>query len=195
MSMTPIVDPAVPDPEQLARDFEREVLPHVPLLWRRARRMARTPQDAEDLVQSTLERAYRHFARRPPEVRIWAWLAVILTRLAIDGHRHHARAPNMTSLDDPQLAFGGRGKRVGWSPSEVEAEMLDRLEAAAILEAIGRLPPRYRPVLSAVAEALPYEEIARRTGIPVGTVKSRLARGRRQLHQLRPRPDGRPSWG
>jgi RNA polymerase sigma-70 factor (ECF subfamily) len=77
----------------------------------------------------------------------------------------------------------------------VEAEVLDRLEESAILEAIGRLPPRYRPILAASAEALPYEEIARRTGIPVGTVKSRLARGRRQLHHLRPSPDGRPTWG
>ena len=91
-------------------DFEREISPHLGALQHLARRLTRNREDAEDLVQSTLERAYRHRGRYQPGTNLRGWLATILTRLAIDGRRRAARAPDGASLDEAERPLGGRAR-------------------------------------------------------------------------------------
>ncbi len=168
--------------------FEEEALPHLEAVYRFALRLSGTPDQAEDLVQDTFLRAYRSWGQYTPGTRAKSWLFTICRNVFLRqrerGRRHdeivqrHAAArggvvdlvnPLWRSLDgvDPEGAFF--------------RSILDD----EVLRAIDRLPEDYRTavVLSDV-EGLTYIEIAEMTGVPVGTVKSRLFRGRRQLQRV-----------
>ena len=165
--------------------FEPEMLPHLRLLQRRARRLTGNREDAEDLVQDTLERAYRNFGRFRPGTNMGAWLITILTRLAIDRRRRRAGVAERVSPDEEELALLRQRERGGSAPVSVEERVLDRLDEAAIRGAIDALPPRLRPVLHAYFEQVPRAEVARSLGISAHAVTLRLARSRHRLEHLR----------
>jgi RNA polymerase sigma-70 factor, ECF subfamily len=173
----------MPPIERAAFDFEREIAPHLPVLYRMARRLTGRREDAEDLVQSTLERAYRKRARYRPGTNLGAWLMTILTRLTIDDRRRAARTPDKVPLDQVDRSYERRVVHAGAMPSPVEARVLGRLAAAAILDTVTTLSPGIRVVMQATAAGFSNVEIARRLGIPAATVRSRLRRGRQRLDQ------------
>jgi RNA polymerase sigma-70 factor (ECF subfamily) len=161
-------------------------LEHLDALYRTALRMTHNPQDAEDLVQDTLVRAYRFYDRYQPGTNLRAWLFKILTNTYINSYRRRQARPPESSLEDAgefflyhQLAAQQAG-----SIDQVEDTVLDRLGADAIQRAIDRLPPQFRTAVQlADVEGLSYAEIAEATGVAKGTVMSRLFRGRRLLQR------------
>lgn len=171
-----------PDREQ----FEREALEHLDGLYRTALRMTHNPQDAEDLVQDTLVRAYRFYDRFEPGTNFRAWLYRILTNTYINSYRKKQVRPQESSLEDGgdfylyrQLAEEAQDEVV-----DVERTALGRLGASEIQRAIDRLPPQFRTAVQlGDVEGLSYAEIAEATGVARGTVMSRLFRGRRLLQR------------
>ncbi len=168
--------------------FEQEALQHLDALYRTALRMTRNPQDAEDLVQETYLRAYRFFDQFQPGTNIRAWLFKILTNSYINTYRKASAESKNTSLDETeefslyhQMAREVQTGSLGW---DVEAQVLDRFAEDDIREAIENLPPAFRmAVLLADVEGFSYKEIAEITGVNLGTVMSRLFRGRRLLQK------------
>ncbi len=148
--------------------------------------MTRNPQDAEDLVQDTLVRAYRFYDQFEPGTNFRAWLFKILTNMYINAYRKKQVRPAESSLEDAedfflynQLVAGGRDDTVN-----VEDTVLDRLGTADIQRAIDQLPPQFRATVQlADVEGLSYADIAQATGVAKGTVMSRLFRGRRLLQR------------
>jgi RNA polymerase sigma-70 factor, ECF subfamily len=168
--------------------FEQEALKHLDALYRTALRMTRNPQDAEDLVQETYLRAYRFFDQFETGTNLRAWLFKILTNAYINSYRKSQNEPKNTSLEDTeefalyhQMARDVKDGSLGW---DVEAEVLDRFAEADIREAIESLPDSFRmTVLLADVEGFSYKEIAQITDVSLGTVMSRLFRGRRLLQK------------
>jgi RNA polymerase sigma-70 factor, ECF subfamily len=173
---------------QTNTEFEQQALEHLDALYRTALRMTRNPQDAEDLVQETYLRAFRFSDQFQPGTNLRAWLFKILTNSFINSYRRTANAPRNTSLDDVQdfslyhqMARETPSGSLGW---DVEAEVLDRFAEQDIREAIENLPPAFRmSVLLADVEGFSYREIAEITGVSMGTVMSRLFRGRKLLQK------------
>ena len=168
--------------------FEEEALKHLDALYRTALRMTRNPEDAEDLVQETYLRAYRFFDQFQAGTNLRAWLFKILTNAYINTYRKSQAEPKRTSLDGTeefslyhQMARETTSGSLGW---DVEAEVLDRFAEADIREAIEALPDAFRmTVLLADVEGFSYKEIAEITDVSLGTVMSRLFRGRRLLQK------------
>jgi len=165
--------------------FTAEVAPHLHLLYRTALRMTQQEQAAEDLLQDTLERAFLNFARYEPGTNIRAWLLRIMSNVRISGFRRVARRPQTASLDalEPFSIYGAAWAE-GIATEDVESVVLNRIGEEAILHAIDRLPEDFRMVvvLSDV-EGFSYKEMAAILEIPIGTVTSRLFRGRQQLQR------------
>jgi RNA polymerase sigma-70 factor, ECF subfamily len=165
-----------------AASFEDEVRPQLGALSRAAFHMTRDAAAAEDLVQDTLERAYRHFDRYKPGTNVRAWLIRIMRNVWISGHRRQVGAPRTVSLDGIEAFSPDRPTGHGPSSSEVEACVIDRLGEASILAAIETLPARFREVVAlADVEGAAYQTIAAALEVPVGTVATRLFRGRQRL--------------
>jgi RNA polymerase sigma-70 factor (ECF subfamily) len=165
--------------------FEDEVRPHHQALYRAALRLTRQVEAAEDLVQDTLERAYRKFHRYQPGTNVRAWLLRIMRNLWINSYRRQLGAPRPASLDAlDELPMYRRAAADGPHSSEVEACVVDRLGAASILAAIETLPSHAREtVILADVEGAGYRAVAAALQIPLGTVMSRLFRARRQLRR------------
>ncbi len=158
--------------------FEALVLPHLDALYGAAVRMTRHRQDAEDLVQETCLRAYRFLDRLDDEGRCRAWLFRILTNTFINLYRKAQRAPETVALEEGDAEAAASREEVS-----LEAVMDDELKAA-----LDTLPDDYRTaVLLSDVEEFSYEEIAGMLGCPIGTVRSRIHRGRNLLrtHLLR----------
>lgn len=177
--------PTVTDEQALHDRFERDVLPLLPNLYAAAMRMTRNPSDAEDLVQDTYLRAFRGFAGFREGTNLKAWLYRILTNSYINTYRKRQREPQtVDGPDDIEEWYlydklGGRSVEVS-----AEVEVLDRLPDSEVKAALESLPENFRiPVLLADVEGFSYKEIAEIMGTPIGTVMSRLHRGRKALEK------------
>jgi RNA polymerase sigma-70 factor (ECF subfamily) len=146
--------------------FETEALPHLRALYGTAYRMTRNAHDAEDLVQETFLRAYRGFDRFEPGTNIRAWLFTILHRARTDAFRRAGRSPQTVEMIDEGPAVP--------APQEALASGAEDIERA-----LAGLPEVFRmAVVLRDVEDLSYDEIAGVLGVPVGTVMSRIHRGR-----------------
>jgi RNA polymerase sigma-70 factor, ECF subfamily len=163
--------------------FERDVIPFQRQLYPTALRMTRNPSDAEDLVQETMAKAYRAFHQFTPGTNLRAWLHRIMANTGTSGFRKRQREPqeslygNMQDVPTP----ASPGAQVARS---AEAEALDQMPDSEVMRALKELSEDFRTVVYlADVEGYPYHEIAERLGIPLGTVTSRLHRGRMKLRR------------
>jgi RNA polymerase sigma-70 factor (ECF subfamily) len=167
-------------PGDLKRRFELEALPLLPGMHAAARHLTRNASDAEDLVQEAYLRAYRGFARFQPGTNLRAWLHRILINTFINDHRKRRRLPKLI-LEDGSDQRSWRMVERDPEPS-AEDRVLGSLPDQALQEALALLPAQFRmAVLLADVQGFSYKEIAAITGVPIGTVMSRLHRGRRAL--------------
>src|SRR5215469_13698762 len=167
--------------------FTELTMEHMPALYSAALRMTRNPADAEDLVQETFLKAYRSFDRFEEGTNLKAWLYRILTNTFINSYRAAKRRPEKADVEDVEdlylyrrlgdLQTGGFGR-------SAEEEVLQGITDDEVKEAIESLPETFRmAVLLADVEGFSYKEIAEITDVPIGTVMSRIHRGRRALQK------------
>ena len=178
--------PATETPTQRTARFERDALPYLGQMYPAALRITHNRADAEDLVQETFTRAYACFGQFEPGTNLRAWLYRILTNTFLSSCRKRRREPRPAptgELQDWQLARAASYPSSGLRPAE--AEVLEHLPDCPVLRALRRLPSAFRTVVYlADIEGYAYREIADLMGTPIGTVMSRLHRGRRQLRGL-----------
>ena len=166
--------------------FETEALSYIDALYRTALRMTRSEADAEDLVQETYIRALRFREQFTPGTNLKAWLFRILTNTFINTYRKRARAPETTELDDvDEFSLYRRmsEERAASSSPDPEREFLDGIVSSEVKEALADLPEKFRATVLLDVEGFSYKEIAEMLGVPIGTVMSRLHRGRKFLQR------------
>ena len=167
--------------------FSELAMPYMDALYSAALRMTRNPADAEDLVQETYLRAYRGFGGFKEGTNIKAWLYKILTNTFINTYRAKKRRPEETEFDDvAEFSIYGRlgGLEAANAERTPETEVLDAMPDEVVKEALESLPEQFRmAVLLADVEGFSYKEIADIMDVPIGTVMSRLHRGRKQLQR------------
>jgi RNA polymerase sigma-70 factor (ECF subfamily) len=166
-------------------EFEREAMPYLDSLYNTAYRLARNAQDAEDLVQETYLRAYRSFDRFTPGTNLKAWLFRILKNAFINEYRKRRAAPREEDFAGIEESFESRVDTDRATPiPNPEEEALARSLDEGVQGALDALPPDYRiAIVLADLEGFSYKEIAEILEIPIGTVMSRLYRGRKLLEQ------------
>jgi RNA polymerase sigma-70 factor (ECF subfamily) len=169
-----------------ARDrvrFEEDALALADQVYRVARRLAPTREDAEELVQETYVRAFRNWQSFQPGTNLRAWLFRILTNLNVDRGRREQRAPTFEPIEEGDYFLYNRIEASGGGD---EASVVERLSQDGVVEALAAVPHEFRDVIVLVdIGEFSYRDAAQILDIPVGTVMSRLHRGRRVLkHEL-----------
>jgi RNA polymerase sigma-70 factor (ECF subfamily) len=168
-----------------ARDrvrFEEEVLELSDQVYRVARRLVPTREEAEDLVQDTYARAFRSWRSYTPGTNLRAWLFRILTNLNIDRGRKQQRTPDLQPMEEGDYYLYNRLEESG--AGEDEARVVERLSQDSIVDALASVPHNYRDVVVLVDIGdFSYADAAQILDVPIGTVMSRLHRGRRILKQ------------
>ena len=168
-------------------EFEKQMLPHLDALYRSAFSMTKNAGDAEDLVQETFVRAFQFFEQFQGGTNARAWLFRIMTNLYINSYRKKAREPDRVSYDEMEDFYlynrlsDAQSSNSAASPEEA---IIQKVQAEAIQTAIERLPDEYREtVILADVNEFSYQEISEMLSIPIGTVRSRLSRGRRLVQK------------
>ena len=166
--------------------FETEALSFLDALYRTALRMTRSEADAEDLVQETYIRAFRFREQFTPGTNLKAWLFRILTNTFINTYRRRQTQPEFTELDgvdEFSLYKRMSDLKTSSGAGNPETEFLDGLVDSEVKDALGELPEKFRQVVLLDVEGFSYKEIAEMLDIPIGTVMSRLHRGRKFLQK------------
>ncbi|MBA2459988.1 MAG: sigma-70 family RNA polymerase sigma factor [Gemmatimonadales bacterium] len=166
------------EPSAAGRTFDDEALPHLDALYRVALRLTMDPTQAEDLVQDTMLKAYRSWRQYRPGTNAKGWLLTILRNTFINDYRRRKLEPIAMDLEaaEPHAIL----RQI--ADSDPEGNFFAQIVDQRVLEAIDALPTEFREVLVlSDMEGLSYAEIAEALQVPVGTVKSRLFRARRQL--------------
>ena len=169
-------------------DFTHDAMQHAPQLFSTAMRMTRNRSDAEDLVQETFIKAWRSFATYQQGTNLRAWLFRIMTNTYINKYNAQQRKPTETELDDVEELF--LYKRLGsvdqsQLSQSAEDQMLSLFTDDEVKKALEELPEQFRiPVLMSDVEGFSYKEIAEILEIPLGTVMSRLHRGRKAMQKM-----------
>ncbi|MGN6502903.1 MAG: sigma-70 family RNA polymerase sigma factor [Pseudolysinimonas sp.] len=167
--------------------FEEQAIPFMDQLYAAAMRMTRNPADAGDLVQETYAKAYAAFGQFEQGTNLKAWLYRILTNTFINSYRKNQRQPYQGAIDDLEDWQLGSAESLtqGRTTRSAEAEAIDHLPDSDVKEALQSIPEDFRlAVYLADVEGFAYQEIADIMKTPVGTVMSRLHRGRRLLRDL-----------
>ena len=175
-----------PEPQQLRALFEEQAIPFMDQLYAAAMRMTRNPSDAGDLVQETYAKAYAAFGQFEQGTNLKAWLYRILTNTFINSYRKNQRQPYQNAIDDLEDWQLGSAESLtqGRTTRSAEAEAIDHLPDSDVKEALQSIPEDFRlAVYLADVEGFAYQEIADIMKTPVGTVMSRLHRGRRLLRE------------
>ncbi len=170
--------------QRLRERYEREALIHLDALTRTAKRMTKSESDAEDLVQETMLKAYRFFDKFEEGTNCKAWLFKIMTNIFINNYRSRSKAPESVAVEDIDDGFlyGQLAKNYG--VTDPEKEFFSKIFDDDIKRAIHDLPEDFRiVVVLSFLEGFAYQEIAEITGLQIGTVKSRLHRGRKLLQK------------
>ena len=167
--------------------FVDEAMDHMASLYSAAMRMTRNPSDAEDLVQETYLKAYRAYGTFQEGTNLKAWLYKILTNTYINAYRARSRRPEQADVEDVEDLYLYRrlgGLETATIGRSAEDEALDRFTDEEVKEALESLPEAFRiAVLLADVEGFSYKEIAEIAEVPIGTVMSRIHRGRRALQK------------
>jgi RNA polymerase sigma-70 factor, ECF subfamily len=174
------------EPEDLHSLFEEQALPYMDQLYAAAMRMTRNPADAADLVQETFVKAYAAFRQFKQGTNLKAWLYRIQTNTFINSYRKKQRDPYQGTIDELEdWQLGNAVSATATTSRSAEAEAIDHLPDSAVKDALQSIPEDFRlAVYFADVEGFSYQEIADIMKTPVGTVMSRLHRGRRMLREL-----------
>ena len=165
-------------------EFDEQIRPYLDQLYPAALRMTRNPADAEDLVQETLTKAYTAYHQFTPGTNLRAWLHRILANTFINTYRKTKREPAISPGADPHLDWQLGNDPLAGPARSAESEALDKMTDSAVLTALRDLPDDFKTTIwLADVEGYPYREVAAMMGTPIGTVMSRLHRGRGKLRQ------------
>lgn len=169
--------------DELSQRFSRDALPYLDQLYGAAMKMTRKPQDAQDLVQETFMKAFAAFESFTEGTNLKAWLYRIMTNTYINTYRKKQREPYMGVVEELEdWQWGEAESTTALSSRSAEAEALDHMPATVVTEALNSLPEDFRMVVYlADVEGFAYQEIADIMETPIGTVMSRLHRGRARL--------------
>jgi RNA polymerase sigma-70 factor (ECF subfamily) len=168
---------------ELKEDFESSIHPYMDLLYNMALRFTRNPDDAADLVQETILRAYRFYYQFQKGTNLRAWLLKILRNTFINQYRKRASEPKKVGYEEIEPYF----ERVAKNNSSemlraVHEDVFGKMLGDEVVEALEKIPEEFRTaVILCDLEELSYQEIAEIMGCPTGTVRSRISRGRKML--------------
>jgi RNA polymerase sigma-70 factor, ECF subfamily len=186
MTTKPTTEPTSTTTAELRKLFEEQALQYMDQLYAAAMRMTRNPADAADLVQETYVKAFQAFGQYQQGTNLKAWLYRIQTNTFINSYRKKQRDPYQGTIDELEdWQLGGAESATSTITRSAEAEAIDHLPDSAVKEALQSIPEDFRlAVYFADVEGYSYQEVADIMKTPVGTVMSRLHRGRRMLREL-----------